>query len=217
VGTEEVPAPRRRNPRGAGEQLRGELIDAGIRVLAGHGDTERLSVRAVAAEAGVSAPAVYQHFPDRRGLVRAVVESCFDRFVARLDEAERDAADPFVALRLRCRAYVGVGLEEPHIYRVMFGAWSAGPKELNSYGRGPHAGAGAFTGLIADIQRCLNAGARTRRPAPFLAFQLWSLLHGMVDLRAGKPEMPWPGNAEMIDNLLACLGLGGRPRPAAAS
>jgi hypothetical protein len=70
-----------------------------------------------------------------------------------------------------------------------------------------HPGAGAFTALIASIQRCLNAGAQTRRPSPFLAFQLWSLLHGMTDLRAGKPEMPWPGPDEMIDNFLVCLGL----------
>jgi hypothetical protein len=67
--------------------------------------------------------------------------------------------------------------------------------------------------VIASIQRCLNAGAQTRRPSPFLAFQLWSLLHGMTDLRAGKPEMPWPSPDEMIDNFLVCLGLRVPPPP----
>jgi hypothetical protein len=38
-----------------------------------------------------------------------------------------------------------------------------------------------------------RGAAQTRRPSLFLAFQLWPLLHGMTDLRAGKPEMPWPG------------------------
>ncbi len=75
--------PRQRNPRGTGDRLRDELIDAAVRVLAARGDTERLSIRAVAAEAQVSPPAVYLHFPDRRGLVRAAVESCFDRDPAR--------------------------------------------------------------------------------------------------------------------------------------
>ena len=50
--------PRQRNPRGTGERLRDELIDAAVRVLAARGDTERLSIRAVAAEAQVSPPAV---------------------------------------------------------------------------------------------------------------------------------------------------------------
>jgi hypothetical protein len=63
---------------------------------------------------------------------------------------------------------------------------------LGTSGRRPYPGAGAFTALIAFIQRCLNAGAQTRWPSSFLAFQLWSLLDGMTDLRAGKSEMPWP-------------------------
>ena len=207
--------PRQRNPRGTGERLRDELVDSAVRVLAAHGDTERLSIRAVAAEAQVTPPAVYKHFPDRRTLVRTVVESCFERFQSQLTQAGQGAAEPFEALRRQCRAYVAFGSAQPHLYRVMFGAWSAGPKALGTYGRRPHPGAGAFTALIASIQRCLDAGAQTRRPSPFLAFQLWSLLHGMTDLRTGKPEMPWPGSDEMIDNFLVCLGLRAprQPRP----
>jgi hypothetical protein len=59
-----------------------------------------------------------------------------------------------------------------------------------------------------------RGAAQTRRPIPFLAFQLRSLLHGMTGLRAGKPEMPWPGPDEMIDNFLACRGLRVPRRPA---
>jgi AcrR family transcriptional regulator len=206
---------RQRNPRGGGELLHGELIDAAVRVLAVHGDTERLSIRAVAAEAQVSPPAVYRHFPDRRALVCAAVESCFDRFQAHLTQAEQEAASPFEALRRRCRAYVAFGIAEPHIYRAMFGAWSAGPKALGTYGRRPHPGAAAFTDLITSIQRCLNAGAHTRQPSPFLAFQLWCLLHGLTDLRVGKPEMPWPEASEMIDHYLVSVGLR-RPPPGTA-
>lgn len=200
-------SPRQRNPRGAGDRLRDELVDAAVRVLAAHGDTERLSIRAVAAEAQVTPPAVYRCFPDRRALVRAAVETSFARFEAQLVQAERGATEPFDALHRRCHAYVAFGAGQPCLYRAMFGAWSAGPKALGTYGRRPHPGAGAFTALIASIQRCLNAGAQTRRSSSFLAFQLWSLLHGMTDLRAGKPEMRWPGSDEMIDNFLVCLGL----------
>ncbi len=50
------------------------------------------------------------------------------------------------------------------------------PQGHRTYGRHPHPRAGAFTTLIASIQRCLNARTQTRRPSPFLAFQLWSLL-----------------------------------------
>ena len=128
-------------------------------------------------------------------------------FEAQLAHAELGAASPFEALRRRCRAYVALGAAEPHLYRVMFGAWSAGPKPLGTYGRRPHPGAAAFTDLIASVQRCLDAGAQARRPSAFLALQLWCLLHGMTDLRAAKPEMPCPGTDEMIDHFLVSLGL----------
>jgi AcrR family transcriptional regulator len=208
------PPPRRGPSRATGAGLRDELVDAGVRVLAAVGDTGRLSIRAVAAEAGVTPTAVYRHFSDRRVLVRTVVETSFEQFEARLSAAEQGAPDPFEALRRRCRAYVTFGVEQPHLYRVLFGAWSAGPKALGTYGRRPHPGAGSFTALVTSIQRCINAGAQTRRPSPFLAFQLWSLLHGMTDLRAGKPEMSWPDTDDMVDHFLVCLALRARPRRA---
>src|SRR6266516_4328867 len=120
--------PRPRNPRGTGERLHDELVEAAVRVLATQGDTERLSIRAVAAEAQVTPPAVYRHFPDRRALVRTAVETCFDRFETQLAQAEQGAPEPFEALRRRCRGYVAFGAAQPHLYRVMFGVWSAGPQ-----------------------------------------------------------------------------------------
>lgn len=129
--------PRPRNPPGTGERLRGELVEAAVRVLAAHGDTERLSIRAVAAQAQVTPPAVYRCFPDRRALVRTAVEDCFSRFEAELARSEQGTADPFEALRRRCRAYVAFGDRQPHLYRVMFGAWSPGRKALGTYGRRP--------------------------------------------------------------------------------
>src|SRR5215472_12039966 len=120
TGTPHPSQPRQRNPRGRGDRLHSELLDAAVRVLGVHGDTERLSIRAVAAEAQVSPAAVYRHFPDRRALVRTVVETCFERFQAQLTQAEQGAASPFEALRRRCLAYVAFGAAEPHLYRVMF-------------------------------------------------------------------------------------------------
>jgi hypothetical protein len=52
---------------------------------------------------------MYRCFPDWRALVRTAVETCFDRFEAELAQAEQGAADPFEALRRRCRAYVAFG------------------------------------------------------------------------------------------------------------
>src|SRR6516165_10466386 len=46
TGTPDMSQTRQRNPRGRGERLHGELVEAAVRVLAAHGDTERLSIGA---------------------------------------------------------------------------------------------------------------------------------------------------------------------------
>ena len=126
--------------RGEGARLRGELIDAASRLLAELGDAERLSVRAVARAAGVTAPSTYRHFPDKRSLVRAVVEERFRDFDRVLDQAQAGSSDPFDALKRRCRAYLRFAREHPGHYRVLFSATSLGPKGAGTYGRVPHPG-----------------------------------------------------------------------------
>lgn len=203
------PGPRRRHRRGEGARLRGELIDAASRLLAELGDAERLSIRAVARAAGVTAPSTYRHFPDKRSLVRAVVEERFRDFDRVLDQAEAGSSDPFDALKRRSRAYLRFAREHPGHYRVLFSATSLGPRDVGTYGKSPHPGAASFFALVDGVQRCLDAGARSGsdREAFFLAVQLWIALHGMVDLRISKPEMPWPPMEALLEATLSDLGL----------
>ena len=201
-------APRRkRHPRGQGARLRTELLEAASRLLAEVGDADRLSIRAVATAAGVTAPSIYRHFPDKRSLLQTVVEERFRDFDRTLEQATAGAADPFDALKRRCRAYLRFAREHPGHYRVLFSATALGPKGLGTYGKGPHPGAASFFALVDAIQRCLDAGAGSNRDAFFLAVQLWTALHGMVDLRISKPEVPWPPVDALLAATLSDLGL----------
>jgi AcrR family transcriptional regulator len=201
------PPGRARNPRGQGGRLRDELIVAAIRLLADVGDADRLSIRAVTNAAGVSAPALYRHFPDRRSLLRAVVEYGFDAFDRALDAAAAGTTDPFDALRRRCLAYVAFAAEQPALYRMLFTATSLGPKAVGTYGRGPHPGAASFNDLVNAVQRCLDAGAGSPHTSFFIAIQVWTMLHGAADLRTAKPEMPWPPVDTFVHAGLTALGL----------
>jgi AcrR family transcriptional regulator len=205
---------RRRHPRGQGARLRSELLEAASRLLAEVGDANRLSIRAVATAAGVTAPSIYRHFPDKCSLLQAVVEERFREFERILEQAEAGATDPFDALRRRCRAYLRFAKEHPGHYRVLFSATALGPKGVGTYGKGAHPGAGSFFALVDAVQRCLDAGSRSDRESFFLAVQLWTSLHGMVDLRISKPELPWPATDALLAATLSDLGL---TRPAADS
>lgn len=201
--------PRKRNQRGQGARLRGELIEAASGLLAKRGDADELSIRAVAAAAGVTPPSIYLHFPDRTALLHAVVEERFRDFAQRLSDAEATSNDPYEALRRRCRAYCKFAKDRPGHYRLLFSATSLGPRTVGTYGKTEHPGAASFIALVDAIQRCLDAGARpdNGRDSHFLAIQLWAWMHGLIDLRISKPEMPWPAVDTLLDATLADLSL----------
>lgn len=202
-------SPRRRNQRGQGARLREELIEAASGLLAEQGAPEQVSIRAVASAAGVTPPSIYLHFADRKSLLRAVVAKRFDDFARALSEAEAAGKDPLDALRRRCRAYFGFAREHPGHYRVLFSAAALGPKGIGTYGKTDHPGLASFIALVDAVQRCLDAGARQHggRDSFFLAIQLWAWMHGLIDLRISKPEMPWPAVGALLDATLSDLGL----------
>ena len=75
--TRQSGAPRSRNARGEGDKLRGEIIDAAVKVLSALGPEDPFSLRSVAKMAKIAAPSVYIHFADRNVLLLAVLEKLF--------------------------------------------------------------------------------------------------------------------------------------------
>lgn len=199
---------RRRNPRGQGVRLRAEILVGATDLIARLGDAEALTIRALTADLGVTAPSIYRHFADKAALLRAVVEAGFAAFDARLDAAAQGRTDPFDILRARSLAYLAFARDEPGLYRVLFSAASLGPAPLG-LGDGAHPGAASFGALVASVQRCLDARPADGRDAFVLAVSLWSWLHGIADLRIGKPEFTWPDPTPMLDDTLARFDLAG--------
>jgi AcrR family transcriptional regulator len=122
-------AGHRRNRKGEGPRLRDDLLDAVTELLARSGDAGAVTIRAVAARAGVSPPAVYLHFPDRDSLLRTAISRRFDEFSARLS-AVTDGVDPEADVLAAAHAYVAFGQAEPGTYRALFSTVDAGPGGL---------------------------------------------------------------------------------------
>ncbi|MGZ5396215.1 MAG: TetR/AcrR family transcriptional regulator, partial [Mycobacterium sp.] len=79
---------RRRAPRGSGEQLRDEILDATTDLLLETGHAKEVSIRSVAQRAGVTPPSIYLHFTDKDALLDAVCARYFEK----LDEEMQAAA-----------------------------------------------------------------------------------------------------------------------------
>jgi AcrR family transcriptional regulator len=129
---------RQRNPRGQGERLRDDIIEAASRLLEDP-TSPPLSLRGVARAVGVAATSVYLHFDDVDSLVRAVADRHFSEMVRRQDEASNGVTEPCALVRAGALSYCEFGLAHPGQYQVMF----SNPLPLLPPGPGRRPGPGA--------------------------------------------------------------------------
>lgn len=157
----------RRTP---GTDVRGALVSAGHRVLAAQG-VRGLTVRAVAAEAGVAPMGVYNHLDGKDGLLDALVVDGFEQL--RISTSSAVHADARVRLREAGRRYRGFALANPTLYRLMFS---------EGCDLGGDAGLAAL-GALTEIVRYAQASGVVRDDDPFeLTLAIWSSVHGAVSL-----------------------------------
>jgi AcrR family transcriptional regulator len=191
--------PRQRNPRGQGERLRDDIIEAASRLLADPA-APPLTLRAVAREVGVAATSVYLHFDSIESLVVAVADRRFGELVKLQDESQDP--DPCQAVRAGCLAYCEFGLAYPGHYQVMFTNPLPMPEHMTPE---QFPGWKAFQQLIDRVAACI--GAPPGDPEAFFTAQLiWQQLHGIVSLRISRPRFPWaplePTVTTAVDRLL---------------
>ena len=204
---------RRNNRRGEGVRLAEELLKAADGLIGEYGDTGRLSLRAVAARAGVATTSVYLHFADITALKGALAQRSVAEFAAVCDAAVTGINDPAQALIVRCQAYARHALEHASRYRLMFDAEltqqhshadcaAEGPV---SAGRGDLSPA-PFGALVESLFVCRQAGlVPADRSIERLAVLIWTALHGQIILRLDRPRFPWPGLDGMITELVTRL------------
>ncbi len=191
---------RQRSARGEGDTLRTDLLVAAADLIGAHGEMESVSLRAVAREAGVSPTAVYRHFDDHVELLRGAVDHCWSTFYEQLRTANDSSDDPFVAFRAMGDAYIAYALAHPGQYRVLF----SNKVDLGD-GDAP-GGLAAFQLLVDAVARMLARLGDDRDPF-FVAVQVHTWMHGIVDLCGSHPSMPWPETEALLDGLSDALRL----------
>ena len=116
--------------------------------------------------------APYRHYPDKEALLAAVAVQGFGGLCAVLRTAD-DAAPAGQALVEQAVAYVRYALENPALFRLVFG-----PKRLGAHPELTAAGEAAYAVLAARV--AVEAPADTDRDARALG--CWSLVHGLASL-----------------------------------
>jgi AcrR family transcriptional regulator len=174
-------APAGRRGRTPSADVERELLTAAEAVLVREGPGG-LTVRAVAAEAGIAPMGVYNRLGGKDGLVDALLIRGFDRLRATIEGTLATSADePNMRNRLlACGAsYRRFALGNPHFYAIMFE--DAIPHEFDNEEVGEHAAA-AFGALVRVVELAAAAGAIAAPNPMEVAQQIWSSLHGAVAL-----------------------------------
>jgi AcrR family transcriptional regulator len=199
---------RTRNARGQGGLLRGDIVRSAAQLLDETGDAGAVTLRAVARQAGISAPSIYAHFADREAILLAVVQEEFDALTAHLAATAGD--DPVAGLLAWCHSYLEYATAHPQRYLVMFGGiWNAQravADEVIAREDVAALGQTALADLVGRLQACVTAGQSTSSDPMADAMVLWVALHGLAHQRIVSTALPWPpGVADRMVRRLAYL------------
>lgn len=170
-----------------------------LSMLKAEGDAA-ISLRALAKQLGVSAPALYRHFSDRNALLAELAISGFEALRNRLSAVDQQV--PREALIKIGLVYVTFAQDEPHLYRLMFGGRVL---PMGAHPRLDAAGKGAFQVLEDTVARARELGYLKPSPVSLMTAAAWSLVHGLSQLTidghlpSGKAE---PMLAEGVLSLL---------------
>jgi AcrR family transcriptional regulator len=165
-----------RRTRTPSAEIERELLSAAEAVLVRDGPGG-LTVRAVAAEAGIAPMGVYNRLGGKDGLVEALLIRGFDRLRATI-EASREQDMP-ARLRACAMRYRQFALANPHFYAIMFE--EAIPHKHESEDVEEHARA-AFGALVRLVELASASGVISAPNPVEAAQQIWSALHGAVAL-----------------------------------
>jgi AcrR family transcriptional regulator len=181
------------------------LIDAAERVLIRDGP-EAVTVRAVAAEAGVAPMGVYNRFGGKDGLVDEVLTRGFVALRAAIaPHGEIDPGQRLMASGVRYREFA---LAHPAHYLAMFD--DSIHQDVTAAEVMEHARA-AFDELVGHVRYGMVGGALAQGDPDEVAQQIWSTVHGAVQLEI-KGMLLVPDAERSYRDLLETIYRGLQPR-----
>jgi AcrR family transcriptional regulator len=197
------PLKRRRAPRGSGEHLRDEILDATTDLLMETGHAKAVSIRSVAQRVGVTPPSIYLHFADKDALLDAVCARYFEALDQVMQQVALEQPSAIDRLRAQGLAYVRFAVQNPELYRIAtMGEGILGSDvdmTLNS---------SAFVHMRATIESLMEEAVYPSGDATMAALELWTVAHGVAALAISRPYLPFGDLEAFADRVMrsACCG-----------
>lgn len=157
-------------------------IAAAARKLLDAEGVDSVTMRRVATAVGITAMAVYRHYPDRDGLLSALADAGFAELSARLSTA-RLKGDLDTRMRKVLDVNLDFALEYPRLFELMFLRNRPGARKFpRDFAAGKSPTANQFAELMAEG---IRAGAFQAVDVWEIAFESGALIQGLVMLYLG--------------------------------
>lgn len=197
------PLKRRRAPRGCGDHLREEILDATTDLLMETGHAKAVSIRAVAQRVGVTPPSIYLHFADKDALLDAVCARYFEALDEVMQQVVRDQPATIDRLRAQGLAYIRFARQNPELYRIAtMGEGRPGSDVEMTLDTS------AFVHLRATIESLMEESVYPPGDATSVALELWTVAHGIAAFVVSRPYLPFGDVDDFADRVMrsACCG-----------
>lgn len=194
---------RRRAPRGSGDLLRDEILDAATELLLETGHAKAVSIRSVAQRVGVTPPSIYLHFEDKDALLDAVCARYFEKLDQEMHSAAVGQPSTLDVLRAQGLTYVRFATQNPELYRIA----TMGERQSGSDVDAALASS-AFKHLCATVQALIDEGVCPPGDPKTVALELWSAAHGVASLLIAKPHLPFGDGEAFAERVLGAVFCG---------
>lgn len=174
------------------------MVEAAVRIIGADG-ADAMTVRRLAADAGVAPMTIYNRFGDMHGVFDALLRHGFAKFADALEGAAA-GLDPVDGLMAMGRRYRRFAIDEPELYSFMF---LRALHDIEPSEESRAEAARSFGALLDVVQRGIDLGRFHRTDPNVLAQAIWSTCHGAVALelvdmcRFADPEIAYEALLEI--------------------
>ena len=166
---------------------------------------DHLSLRAVAADVGVSPSAAYHYFPDKESLIQSIGNQLFAELAQLEEKAVAVIQGSGVrAAKARFRAigevYFQWACKEPNLFRLMFGGFCSDKSRS-------HLNQPAYQLLQKTLDELVTVGAMSKKMRKYGELLAWSTVQGASTLII-EGHLPKEAFEQVLDGLELSLGIG---------
>jgi AcrR family transcriptional regulator len=149
-----------------------------------HEGAEGVTMRRVADAVGITAMAIYRHFPSRRALLKRLSDDSF-KAVAQQWRRRMRQPDPLKRLQALHEPYLDYALAHPHLFDHAF---SVRRDDARRFPEDFRAGLSpTFNVVVETVAQGMSQGALKQDDPYEVAMAIWAQQHGLIALyRAGR-------------------------------